>query len=59
VTAEPWGGKYHPLTEVNIATDLIYGLVNIRTDGRLILCATMKETGKSFDYYAFQAGVDT
>jgi len=59
VTAQPWGGKYHPLTEVNIATDLIYGLVNIRTDGRLILCATMKETGKSFDYYAFQAGVDT
>ena len=58
LTTKTWNGKYHPLTDVNIASDIIYGLVNIRTDGRQILCATMRETGKYFDYYVFQAGVD-
>ncbi|HNX17531.1 MAG TPA: MBL fold metallo-hydrolase [Methanoregula sp.] len=58
VTAKSWDEKYHLLSKVNIATGLVYGLVNIRTDGRFILCATMRETGKSFDYYTFQAGVD-
>lgn len=58
VTTKAWDGKYHPLADVNIASDIIYGLVNIRTDGRQIMCATMRETGKNFDYYAFQAGVD-
>lgn len=58
VTTKSWENKYHPLTDVNIAADIVYGLVNIRTDGRHILCATLRETGKSFDYYTFQAGVD-
>ena len=41
-----------------IATDLVYGLVNIRTDGETILCATMEESGGEFDTKLFQAGVD-
>ena len=39
-----------------IATDLIYGLVNVRTDGRRILCATMEEKGSAFDIKVFEAG---
>jgi hypothetical protein len=33
-------------------------LVNIRTDGQLILCATMLEKGNDFDVKIFRAGVD-
>jgi hypothetical protein len=41
-----------------MATDLVYGLVNVRTDGQRILCATMKEGSSDFDLQVFQAGVD-
>jgi beta-lactamase superfamily II metal-dependent hydrolase len=41
-----------------VATKFVYGLVNVRTDGRLILCATMLEKGRDFDVKVFQAGVD-
>lgn len=41
-------GKWH----------LIYGLVNVRTDGVHILCATMEEKGNDFDVKVFQAGVE-
>lgn len=45
--------KYTP-----VSSDLVYGLVNVRTDGEHVLCGTMEESGKDFDVKVFQAGVD-
>ena len=39
-----------------IATDMVYGLVNVRTDGDSILIATMHESGKKFDTEIIRAG---
>ena len=50
--------NYRTLESTPIAIDLIYGLVNVRTDGKTILCATMLESGKAFDKKLFLAGVD-
>jgi beta-lactamase superfamily II metal-dependent hydrolase len=41
-----------------VSSDLVYGLVNVRTDGEHVLCATMEESGKDFDAKVFRAGVD-
>jgi beta-lactamase superfamily II metal-dependent hydrolase len=57
VKAERWE-DFRTLDKAPISTTLVYGLVNIRTDGKHILCATMKETGNEFDTRVFQAGVD-
>ena len=51
------GQSYRALTELPIASDLVYGLVNVRTDGRHVLCATMEEAGTEFDVKVFRAGV--
>lgn len=51
-------GRYRRLSWLPIATDLVYGLVNVRTDGRRVLCATMKEGSSDFDLQVFDAGVD-
>ena len=51
-------GSYRRLSWLPMATDLVYGLVNVRTDGERILCATMKEGSSDFDLQVFQAGVD-
>jgi len=51
-------GNYRRLSWLPMATDLVYGLVNVRTDGQRILCATMKEGSSDFDLQVFQAGVD-
>ena len=48
--------SYKDLDRTPIATDLIYGLVNVRTDGEKIMCATMEEKGKDFDLKVFKAG---
>ncbi|HJU41331.1 MAG TPA: MBL fold metallo-hydrolase [Vicinamibacterales bacterium] len=50
--------RFEPLDETPISTDLIYGLINIRTDGENVVCAYMKEQGKDFDVRAFKAGVE-
>ena len=50
-------GRYRRLSFMPMATDLVYGLVNVRTDGRRVLCATMKEGSSDFDLQVFQAGV--
>jgi beta-lactamase superfamily II metal-dependent hydrolase len=50
--------KFRPLERTPLSTDLVYGLVNIRTDGVHILCATMEEEGTDFDVKVFKAGVD-
>lgn len=41
-----------------VATRYVYGLVNVRTDGQHILCATMLEAASDFDVKVFCAGVD-
>jgi beta-lactamase superfamily II metal-dependent hydrolase len=51
-------GAYRRLSWLPMATDLVYGLVNVRSDGQRILCATMKEGSSDFDVQVFQAGVD-
>lgn len=55
---DPEGGSrwHRPLEHMPLATDLIYGLVNVRTDGTHVLCATMEEAGSSFDVKVFRAG---
>jgi beta-lactamase superfamily II metal-dependent hydrolase len=49
--------EFKPLDDNPLAIDLIYGLVNIRTDGKSILCATKEETGNDFDIKVFRAGM--
>jgi hypothetical protein len=41
-----------------VAADLVYGLVNVRTDGQHVLCATLEEAGTEFDVKVFRAGVN-
>ena len=48
--------SYEDLERTPISTDLIYGLVNVRTDGKKIMCATMEEKGQDFDLKVFKAG---
>ena len=50
--------RFRSLRSTLLSFDLIYGLVNVRTDGERILCATMKESGNDFDVKVFQAGVE-
>jgi beta-lactamase superfamily II metal-dependent hydrolase len=52
------GGSYRRLSWLPMATDLVYGLVNVRSDGRRVLCATMKEGSSDFDVQVFEAGVN-
>ena len=35
-----------------------YGLVNVRTDGKTIMCATMKETADGWSIHTFPARFD-
>lgn len=53
---KPEGERYREFSRTPIATNLVYGLVNIRTDGNRIMCATMEEKGKEFDIKTFWAG---
>ena len=52
------GAKFRSLTQTPISTDLIYGLINVRTDGTRIFCAYMKENTADFDIQVFRAGVE-
>ena len=47
---------YRQMADSPVATDMIYGLVNVRTDGKRILCATRNERNTTFDVKAFAAG---
>ena len=49
---------FQPSARRPVSTNLVYGLVNIRTDGSNILCATLEEVGSAFDIKVFQAGVE-
>lgn len=55
---KPDGQRYRPLDRTPISTDLVYGLVNVRTDGERVLCATMLESGNEFNIQVFNAGVE-
>ncbi|HKQ80130.1 MAG TPA: MBL fold metallo-hydrolase [Blastocatellia bacterium] len=58
VKALETGAMFTPLTKTPISTDLVYGLVNVRTDGEHILCGMMEESGSDFDVKVFKAGID-
>lgn len=45
---------WRPLETAYVATDLVYGLVNVRTDGRDVLLATLEEKGSDFDVKMFR-----
>ncbi len=49
-------GSYRRLAWLPMATDLVYGLVNVRTDGQRILLAYMSEGSSDFDVRVFMAG---
>lgn len=51
----PEKGRTLDLTPLGI--DLIYGLVNVRTDGAEILLATLEESGSDFDSRVIKAGI--
>jgi beta-lactamase superfamily II metal-dependent hydrolase len=57
VKPTPEKARFLPLARTPLSTDLVYGLVNVRTDGRHVLCATMEEKGSDFDVKVFEAGV--
>ena len=50
--------KYLPLVDTPVSTDLVYGLINVRTDGTRVLCAYMKEGSSDFDIQVFRGGVE-
>ncbi len=52
------GATFHRLENMPISTDLVYGLINIRTDGTRVLCGYMKESTDDFDLQVFRAGVE-
>jgi beta-lactamase superfamily II metal-dependent hydrolase len=54
--ARTQGDDYKRLAWLPMATDLVYGLVNVRTDGRRILLAYMSEGSSDFDLRVFMAG---
>ena len=58
VKAEQKAARYRSFDRTPLSTDLVYGLVNVRTDGKTILCATLEERGDDWDFKVFQAGVD-
>jgi hypothetical protein len=58
VKAQEPEAMFPPLERTPFSTDLVYGLVNVRTDGVHILCAIMEEQGTDFDVKVFKAGVD-
>jgi len=45
------------LSRTPFSVDLVYGLVNVRTDGEKILLATLEESGTDFDKRWIKAGV--
>ncbi len=56
VSPDVRGESFRTLDRTPLSLDLIYGLVNVRTDGVHILCATMEEKGTDFDIKIFRAG---
>jgi hypothetical protein len=53
----PFGIRYGSRTtwRSRVMTKLNYGLVNVRTDGNKIMCATMREAGGGWTVHEFNA----
>ncbi len=47
--------KKKPMNRVHIVDGLVYGLVNVRTDGNTILCATLNEGKSKWEVKKFQS----
>jgi beta-lactamase superfamily II metal-dependent hydrolase len=47
--------KNKPMNRVHIVDGLVYGLVNVRTDGNTILCATLNEGKSKWEIKKFQS----
>jgi beta-lactamase superfamily II metal-dependent hydrolase len=58
IKADEKKAKFEPLENIPISMDLIYGLINVRTDGERVMCAYMKEQSQDFDVQVFRAGVE-
>ncbi|MCU0291213.1 MAG: MBL fold metallo-hydrolase [Thermoanaerobaculaceae bacterium] len=58
VKADVTKAQFVPLTLAPISTDLVYGLINVRTDGERILCGYMKERGGDFEIRVLRGGVE-
>jgi len=43
------------LSHTKIVAGIVYGLVNVRTDGNRILCATLNEKKSTWDYETFES----
>ncbi len=56
--SEKAGGtdRFRVLSRTPVVFDLVYGLVNVRTDGKQILLATLEEKGHRFDKRWIRAG---
>jgi beta-lactamase superfamily II metal-dependent hydrolase len=50
--------KFEPLDHTPVSTDLVYGLINVRTDGERVLCGYMKEGSQDFELQLFRGGVE-
>jgi hypothetical protein len=50
--------KFEALENTPISTDLVYGLINVRTDGERVLCGYMKEGSQDFELQLFRGGVE-
>ena len=50
--------KFRSDKTVPVSTDLVYGLVNTRTDGRRFFCGTLEEVSSDFDFKLPDAGID-
>jgi hypothetical protein len=51
-------GEVEALENTPISTDLVYGLINVRTDGERVLCGYMKEGSQDFALQLFRGGVE-
>jgi beta-lactamase superfamily II metal-dependent hydrolase len=58
IKADVANARFERLDQTPLSLDLVYGLINIRTDGERIMCAYLEEQGKDFDVKAFKAGVE-
>ena len=57
IKAKGADARFRSLAATPISGRLVYGLINVRTDGRRILCGYMMEAKNDFDIRVFQAGV--
>jgi beta-lactamase superfamily II metal-dependent hydrolase len=47
--------KTRPLAGARLVSGVVYGLVNVRTDGRKLLCATLNEADRTWDVRTFNS----